>query len=117
MVEKRIDVRVKLRRATALDWATENPVLLAAEPGFELDTSRIKVGDGVSHWLDLDYILNEDDVRDLIELLAGDAGEDPRVGDISLLTTEGTPTIVDAINQVNMPGVSLAALYRNAKAG
>lgn len=26
------------------------------EPGFEYDTGKLKIGDGVRHWLELDYI-------------------------------------------------------------
>lgn len=39
------------------------------------------------------------------------------VGDISNLETEDKTDLVSAINELNMTGVSLAALYTNAKAG
>lgn len=39
------------------------------------------------------------------------------IGDISDLETEDKTSLVAAINELNMDGVSLAILYDNAKAG
>lgn len=46
----------RFKRGSAADWTEQNPVLLSGEPGFEKDTSRLKVGDGVHAWNDLTYI-------------------------------------------------------------
>lgn len=48
--------RIRVRRASKLDWAAANPVLLAGEIGLESDTQRLKAGDGISAWVDLPYI-------------------------------------------------------------
>jgi hypothetical protein len=45
----------KNRRDTAANWTAINPTLNEGEIGFELDTYAIKVGDGVTAWVDLDY--------------------------------------------------------------
>ncbi len=45
----------KLRRDTAANWASANPVLAAGEPGVETDTRRMKYGDGAATWNDLAY--------------------------------------------------------------
>jgi len=47
--------KIQLRRDTAANWATINPVLSQGEPGLEIDTGKIKYGDGVSVWLNLAY--------------------------------------------------------------
>ena len=47
--------RIKLRRDTAATWISANPILSGGEPGLETDTGRIKYGDGVTSWRDLDY--------------------------------------------------------------
>lgn len=46
----------QLKRGTAAKWVELNLVLLAGEPGFEIDTYRLKIGDGHTPWLDLPYI-------------------------------------------------------------
>lgn len=50
------DVTFKLRRDLAADWTEKNPRLHAGEPGFEIDTNKLKIGDGNSFWNDLDYL-------------------------------------------------------------
>ena len=49
---------ILLRRSTAEEWSTQNPVLSEGEPGVELDTFRLKVGDGATSWNDLPYVDN-----------------------------------------------------------
>ncbi len=47
--------KIKFRRDTAANWTQANPVLAQGEPGFEHDTGLLKIGDGSSTWLELDY--------------------------------------------------------------
>lgn len=47
---------IQLRRDTATDWLSENPVLLEGEAGYELDTQRLKIGDGLTEWSALSYV-------------------------------------------------------------
>lgn len=49
----------KLRRGTAAQWVSENPVLLPGEPGVETDTGKLKIGNGVGRWTDLGYLSGE----------------------------------------------------------
>ena len=48
-------VRIQIRRGTASDWTSVNPVLAAGEAGVEVDTLQIKIGDGTSNWSSLGY--------------------------------------------------------------
>ena len=47
--------RIQLRRDGAQQWANVNPILAQGEIGIEIDTSRIKIGDGVTPWNSLKY--------------------------------------------------------------
>lgn len=47
--------QIQLRRDTAANWTNLDPILTQGEPGVELDTSKIKVGDGTSVWSALPY--------------------------------------------------------------
>lgn len=47
--------RIQLRRGGAQEWANANPILAQGELGIELDTGRIKIGDGVTSWNSLRY--------------------------------------------------------------
>lgn len=46
----------QLKRGTAEKWIELNLILAAGEPGFEIDTGRLKIGDGKRAWLDLPYL-------------------------------------------------------------
>ena len=41
---------IQLRRDTAAQWASKNPVLAAGEPGLATDTGALKFGNGVNAW-------------------------------------------------------------------
>ena len=45
-----------LRRGTADEWMRINPLLNIGEPGFEIDTNRLKIGNGFEDWLSLPYL-------------------------------------------------------------
>ena len=82
----------QLKRGNATDWARVNPVLRAAEPGFELDTGKLKIGNGSTAWNDLEYFggdfsvaadgasikLNDSQLLELAGFTAAGAGMVPR---------------------------------------
>jgi hypothetical protein len=51
-----ISTTFRLKRGLAEKWQELNLVLDPGEPGFELDTYRLKIGDGQTPWNDLPYI-------------------------------------------------------------
>jgi hypothetical protein len=51
---------LRLRRGTAAEWTASLPqpngeVLRLGEPGYEKDTGKLKIGDGINGWNDLPY--------------------------------------------------------------
>ena len=48
-------VQIQLRRGTASQWSSTNPVLAVGEMGYETDSGQFKLGDGVRAWLSLPY--------------------------------------------------------------
>ena len=75
-------VQIQLRRGTASQWTSANPILAEGEMGVELDTGRWKFGNGTSTWSILSYGSGA-------ALLDGDKG------DISVSNT-GTTWLIDA---------------------
>ena len=53
-------VKMKQRRGTAVAWTSANPVLSAGEIGFETDTNKFKIGNGVTTWDSLNYFVDLD---------------------------------------------------------
>lgn len=50
---------IKLRRDTKNAWTNVDPVLSQGEPGFEIDTNNIKIGNGFKKWSELPYFKTE----------------------------------------------------------
>ena len=61
--------RIQIRRDTAANWSSANPTLAQGEPGYEIDTRKLKVGDGSSDWNTLEYysITSIQDYLDTVE--------------------------------------------------
>lgn len=45
-----VTAKIQLRKGTAAQWMSANPVLLSGEYGYETDTGKLKIGDGVTDW-------------------------------------------------------------------
>jgi hypothetical protein len=80
---------VKVKRATAARWASENPVLAAGEIGYEKDTRKIKLGDGTSTWTQLSYLVADG---------TGAAGQAAtiRIGTVTTLAYNASATVVNS---------------------
>lgn len=50
---------IQIRRGTAAQWTTANPVLASGEMGLETDTKEFKFGDGTTTWTALPYWVSD----------------------------------------------------------
>lgn len=73
--------RLQLRRDTATNWTSANPILLEGEMAVETDTGKFKVGDGTTAWTSLVYSSG----------IQGDAGVDG-VDGATIITGSVDPT-------------------------
>ena len=78
-----IKTTFKLRRGTAQRWTEVNPLLAQGEPGFEYDTNKLKIGDGIHYWNDLPYIaVGETQISQANEIITVDNyNQLPKVGE------------------------------------
>lgn len=84
------------KRGKAASWTEKNVLLGPGEPGFEIDTGRLKIGDGIRTWNNLPY-LAENEIKNEINKYFSDVAyfigqkeslpEDPN-------TKEGTMCLV-----------------------
>lgn len=77
------------KRGKAASWTKQNILLGPGEPGFELDTGKLKVGNGIDKWNDLPYIVNKDTLPDEIIYYIGKQTTLPTEG------AEGSICVVD----------------------
>lgn len=50
---------INQRRDLAATWNSVNPILQLGEVGWEIDTGKAKLGDGVTPWIELFYVIGE----------------------------------------------------------
>jgi hypothetical protein len=93
--------RIKLRRDDTTNWEALNPVLALGEPGFDLTENKIKIGDGVSAWMDLAYIESGLPIASNIALGGIKVGNNLTItGDGTLNAEDGNYTLPIASNIV-----------------
>ena len=125
---------IKLRRGTAAEWAASEPqpggeVLKLGEPGYEKDTGKLKIGDGITPWNSLGYVaggtilvedidhliseviqagdgiqLNFDDANDTLTIAADNIVNS---GDNRVLTSDGTSTGIEGEPALTFDGYRL----------
>lgn len=106
---RRMDLTFQVRRDDSVDWATKNPILKDGEPGLETDTGRLRIGDGISEFAELDYFIPSDELRMMI--------------DEAMSAGTGAPVSVELAQHINNltphpvydEGPSFLLLYQNAK--
>ena len=104
MADKTINTKIQLRNDLAATWNSKNPVLKKGEIGIEIDTRKMKVGDGTTAWNALSYmgadandilaVINENrDTCTQIELTQGQTDADglatitsPKKGDTAIVS-------------------------------
>ena len=73
--------RIQLRRDTASNWTVNNPILLQGEQGYETNTGKMKIGDGVTPWNSLSY------------WVTGQSGTTGPTGPANLSVSDGVTTV------------------------
>lgn len=51
--------KIQMRRDIASNWLDADPLLLSGEIGYEIDTGKMKFGDGSTRWRQLSYFTEE----------------------------------------------------------
>ena len=109
--------RIHLRAGTQAQWTAANPVLEANEPGYETDTKRIKVGDGVTAWSALPYGHLNSDPRTLNSLgFTLDAGLTADQGQLTWNADEQTLDLGKGDGITLQVGQEQLSLCRNSTA-
>ena len=106
--------QIKFRRDTAANFTSSNPTLAAAEPGYETDTGKVKIGDGSTAWTSLAYLVGASGSVTSVDSGAGLSGGPITISG-SLAVGAGTGITVNPDNvAVNMNAFSTTDLSEGA---
>lgn len=102
---------IQIRRNTASNWTSNNPILLDGELGYESDTNQLKIGNGVDDWSTRPYLtgsgggggLTQEEIEDLINAVVNvDTNLTKSYSDLNGIITIGlSSTIVNKL--LNLP--------------
>ena len=96
---KRYKTIFQVRRGTSEQWDRINPILRAGEPGYAIDTAKLKIGNGSTPWKELPYV-NDIDISKYITI------EDIINGDVILpvatKTTRGAVLSSTDVNEISV---------------
>jgi hypothetical protein len=120
-----MSTRMQQRRGTAAQWISTNsgngPILAAGEIGFESDTNKFKIGDGVNHWVDLTYFTDAESAitaisniidgapaaLDTLNELAAALGDDPNfLASLPTTTTMNQAIVTHKNTTTDIHGIS-----------
>jgi hypothetical protein len=84
--------QIQIRRGTAAQWTSTNPVLAAGEQGFETDTGKFKIGTGSTAWTGLAYAAGTGTVTSITAGTGLSGGAITTSGTIAIDSTVATLT-------------------------
>lgn len=77
---------IRQRRDLASAWTSANPILHSGQLGFELDTRKLKIGNGTDTWNNLPYVGTPLDATYLVKDANGDLTAERVVGNSTSIT-------------------------------
>lgn len=86
------------KRGKAASWAEQNITLGPGEPGFEIDTGKLKVGNGTTAWNDLPYLVDKEEILENVSIFLGKLDELPTTAD----NPDGTICIVKDVPYIKV---------------
>lgn len=101
----KVSISPRFKRGTPESWLAKDPILEVGEPGYELRTGKLKIGDGETPWSGLEYFNPGENVAPL--------PPDGGASDAAVWAHINSATPHPIYDNDNGP--SLLLLYQNAK--
>lgn len=104
---------IQIRRGTASQWTTANPVLADGELGFETDTKKGKLGNGVTAWSSLPYSFTGESSNVAEQITAAAIKTVPVDADQFGITDSAASNVLKKLSWANIKA-ALSSLYAAA---
>jgi len=93
---------IQIRRGTASQWTSTNPVLADGELGFETDTKKGKLGNGVTAWNSLTYSFTGESSNLAEQIIAATAKTTPVDADQFGITDSAAGNVLKKLTWANV---------------
>ncbi len=93
---------IQIRRGTASQWTSTNPVLADGELGFETDTKKGKLGNGVTAWSSLPYSFTGESANVAEQIEAATAKSTPVDADDFGITDSAASNVLKKLSWANV---------------
>lgn len=113
MANKILYAKLVARNALASEFVSVNPILLKGEIGVEIDANKMKVGNGITNWNDLQYISgnNLDNMLKTEFAVNGSTGYVDKAKTADKLTTTRTIALIgDVTGNITFDGSENATM-------
>lgn len=87
---------IQLRRGTAAQWKSQNPILALGEAGYETDSQILKIGDGVTEYNSLRPTYANGDIQIILldkDEWSGDTAPYTQTVQVDLMTADFNPNV------------------------
>jgi hypothetical protein len=101
---------IQIRRGLASQWTSTNPVLADGELGFETDTKKGKLGNGVTAWNSLTYSFTGESINVAEQITAATSKTTPADADNFGITDSAASNVLKKLSWVNIK-TALNSLY------
>lgn len=98
MADVYMNSKFYFKRGKAASWKQQNIKLGPGEPGFEIDTGKLKVGNGTTAWNDLPYLVDKEEILENVSIFLGKLDELPTTAD----NPDGTICIVKDVPYIKV---------------
>ncbi len=99
--------RIQVRRDTAANWTTNDPILTNGEIGYETNTHKFKIGNNTSTWSQLNYELGQWNSDSSGNITYGAQAGEGNVTVTKNLTVEGDFTVNGTTTTINTEEVTI----------
>ena len=101
--------RIQIRRDIATDWTRDNPTLAEGEMGYELDTGKLKIGNGTTPWNTLSYF--DDRTANWTDITGRPINVSDLINDVGYLTVADLPDpyVLPTATDVRLGGIKVGA--------
>jgi len=100
--------KIQIRRDTSTNWSNVNPILSSGEFGYETDTGKLKIGNGLTSWNSASYFSTAT-ISGSGDFTAASSSLASRIETVSAANIAASASIASNLNTIQGASTALSA--------